>query len=90
MTDDDGRFWRRNERGLFVGIVLWTFGVGILAAFFPSVAVRLIEETDPLNLVGYMLFTIGVLSAIAYSAIVLIGDRGSTSELTDWDGENDG
>lgn len=87
MSDVD--LWRRRERSLAAGIVIWSIGISVLAALKPEELVEYILSTEPLLLAGSNMISIGLSGGLSLT-LFEIAARWSEpgDDLTDWEGDD--
>lgn len=64
MGDIDEGVWRRRERSLMGGVILWTLLISGSMVFFPGALISLLKSNAPHEIAGLTLMTIGYFSAV--------------------------
>ena len=65
------RKWKRRERALFLGVLLWSAAVGGLLTFSKSLVLGFLETSGSAEVFGVLLFTLGVFGGIGDGVMVL-------------------
>lgn len=85
----DAEVWRRRERALFVGILLWASLVGFVATVWADALGSWLLTTSPFVVAGSVLVSIGLLGGFAHSVLLALRrwwmpDNSHLTEV-DWD-----
>lgn len=85
----DAETWKRRERSLAYGTVIWALAVSTAATLFPQETATFVFETDSLNLAAVMLISIGLCAGIVDTARIAVSwwEEPDDSGLTEvrWD-----
>lgn len=65
------RKWKRRERAMFLGVLLWTAAVGAMLTFRNDVILAFLESSGSVEVFGVLLFTLGVFGGIGDGVMVL-------------------
>jgi len=89
MPSSEASVWRRRERALGGGLVIWALAVSTTVVLAPEATVDWILTTDPLVIAGAILITVGLCGGLV-ETILLLAERwaeASDPDLTEvqWD-----
>lgn len=65
------REWKRRERALFLGVLLWSAAVGGVLTVREGLVMGFLETSGAVEVFGVLLFTLGVFGAIGDGVMML-------------------
>jgi len=65
------REWKRRERALFLGVLLWSAAVGGLLTFRKGLVMGFLKASGAVEVFGVLLFTLGIFGGIGDGAMML-------------------
>lgn len=86
--NQEAKKWKRWERSLAYGAVIWATIVGFAVFYYPLAILNFIELYNPATLVGFILITFGLCGGLA-QFIMGVADwiAEDSEDLTEWDGQ---
>ena len=79
-SDKTANSWKRRERALGAGAVLWSLGVAAIASLRPDAAAHWLSTTPTLAVAGTLMTSIGLLGGFC-EGVLLAADRWASSHV---------
>lgn len=82
--------WRRRERGLTLGVILWTIGVGIAVSVAPHAVGEWLVSATGTEVVSTIMISIGICGGVGHGTMLLLMWFYSPEQPELTEGWNDG